>query len=47
MAWYFIAGFISETVGVLLLLSYIGKKMEEHKSEIQREDRREKTGEQN
>ena len=47
MAWYFIAGFISGAVGVLLLLSYIGKKMEEHKSEIQREDRREKTGEQN
>ena len=47
MIFYFIAGFISGAVGMLMFLGHIGKRLEARRNEVQREDRRENSGEQN
>ena len=47
MIWYYLVGFISGAVGMLMFLGHIGKRLEARRNEVQREDRREKTGEQN
>lgn len=47
MIWYYLVGFISGAVGMLMFLGHIGKRLEARRNEVQREDRRENSGEQN
>ena len=47
MIFYFVAGFISGAVGMMMFLGHIGKRLEARRNEVQRENRRENSGEQN